>query len=715
MGTHMISTLRSILTGEFIRFALSGGTGFVVTFILTFLLTEYGKWWYGASYVLATFIGWVCIFVLNTWITFREASRGNTLSRFFAFLLTYTGSFALNASIVIILTEAVGVHYLLSIIAGTTVVIFINYLVSKHVLFMQGGMHPTLMKALVLVRTHIVALALALAASLIVLAPNAMLWADPEFEGIEMMMLDAENHYIARIAEVSEGHLTASNTFLPEKDLPYATPALGEMSIALFGKVFAMEPARGAVVSKSISVFLIAILVYAFAFVLSRSRIASLLSVGFVMFGYNLIGLSFKPFLDLVSGSPSGGPFILFSRLVNPSISGIFLFGGLFLMYREFFARERTTWWRAIFVGALVGLSLYITPFIYSFLGLVILITFIWFLIHREYSRSVNVFLSGAVGLLFSIPFFINYIALTKLAGYENLTRFLGLIERREFVLGALLPLMAAVVVFLWPKVFPKPGRTFFLIVCTSLFLSLNQQLVTGTYLQPGHYHWYITKPLAGIIAGLFVGYVLERFLALRLRISAVALILGVVIYNSMGFLSPWYESTKVVAHMAQSYGPLVRHLDTVASPQVIWADGDTSDYIPIYTAHDAPNSVNLGSYPISAVFFENRLFLEYRLRGVSPEAFENVIRSESHYVGDRLWGLWLREQFGDSSAVPEEEFARLALGYKAFSALSWNEAFDTLGITRIVVRVGEDGVYAKLPSLRESARVGDFVVYERN
>lgn len=705
--------MRSILSAEFIRFAVAGGVGFSVTFALTFALTEYGNWWYGASYVLATLVGWVCIFALNTFFTFREASSGDMLARFGAFMLTYISSFALNAGIVIVLTEMFGIYYLFSIVVGTATVILINYFVSKHVLFTQGGVHPVITKVVLLTRKHVVALALAVVASLVVLTPNVLLWTDPEFKGIEMMMLDAENHYLARIAEVTEGNLRAGNTFLPDKDLSYATPPLGEMSIALFGKVFNMEPARGATVSKSISVFFIVLLVYALTFALSSSRIASLLSAGFVMFGNNLIGFSPKPFLDLISGSPSGGPFVFFSRLVNPSISGLLLFCALYLMYREFFLRDKTTWVRASLVGVLVGLSLYVTPFIYTFLGLIILVAFILLLVRRKYAHAIYVFSSGVVGLLLSIPFLINYIALTKLGGYENLTRFLGLIERREFVLGALLPLLVIVVAFLWPKAFPKAGKTFLLVVFVALFISLNQQLITGTYLQPGHYHWYITKPLAGIIAGLFVGNVLERFLSLRLRISAVALILGVVIYNSMGFLSPWYESTKAVALQAQSNGPLVEYLDTISTPQVIWTDGDTSDYIPIYTVHHAPNSVNLGSYPIPATFFDNRLYLEYRLRGVSPEAFESVIRAESHHVGDRLWGLWLREQFGDPSAVPEEEFLRLSFGYTAFSGLLWSEAFNTLGITHVVARTGESEVYAKIPSLTESARVGDFVVYE--
>lgn len=694
------------------RFVLVGGTGSLLLLGETYVLTEYLRLWYFWAFLISAVCNWTFLFFSHAFFTFDSRTKLGA-TKYAVFVGIYCTALLANATIVYFLTSIGGSHYLISILVGTAVSTVITFTLSRTYVYAQEDMHPSVARVVTLLKVHVVALLLAVTTALIVLTPNALLWAEPEFQGIEMMMLDAENHYLARITEISQGHIMAGNTFLPDKTMPYATPPLGEMVIALFGKVFNMEPARAAIVSKSISVFVITLLVYALAFALSSSRVASLISAGAVMLGNNLIGFSPAPFLELLNGSPSGGPFLFFSRLVNPSVSGVFLFGVLLLIYREFFVQEKTSWRRAIMVGVLVGLSLYITPYTYSFLGLVVLLVFLWFVVKREYEHSFSIFLCGIVGLLLSVPFLINYVALTGLPGYENFTRFLGLVERREFILGALLPLMVAVAVFFWPRPFPKIGRTFFLIVCVALFFLINQQLVTGTYLQHGHYHWYITKPLAGLLGGLVLGYLLERFLAPRLRVIVTVLILGILVYNSMGFLAPWYGNTKAMALSAQSNGPLVKYLGTIPESQVVWADGDTSDHIPIYTVHHAPNSVNVGAYPIPVTFFENRLFLEYRLRNVSSEQFESVIRRESHHVGDRLWGMWLREKFGDPSAVPEEEFERLAQKYTVFSALSWSEAFNTLSITRVVARTGEEEVYAKIPSLKESARAGDFVVYE--
>lgn len=570
-------------------------------------------------------------------------------------------------------------------------------------------------------KEHWAALALALVASAITIAPHLILWNDPGYRGIEMMMLDAENHYLARIHEVYEGHPAISSTFLPiktgVKEGPYATPPLGEIVIATFGKLFGLNAARAAVVSKPLSVFGITLLIYALALALSRSRIAALVAAAFTVFGYNLIGLSFAPFADLVKGSPTGGPFLIFSRLVNPSISGIFFFGALVLMFRLLFERgecEQTRWWQIGLLGVLIGSSLYVSPFVYSFLGTFLFVAWVWFLMRREGLRARTAFFAGIIALACSVPFALNYVALHALPEYETVARYLGIVSRRAFVLGSLLPLLAALVACAWPRMFPRAGRTFLLLACAAVFLVVNQQIITGVSIQLGHYHWYITKPLAGIIAGLFIGNLIERFVPARFKHGVVVLILCILIYNSMGFIAPWYADTKRAALDTQAYAPLVEYLSTISASQVVWTDETTADFVSVYTAHGSPNSINLGSYPIPQSFFDNRLFLEYRLRGVAPTDFEGTIRNEANHVSGRLWGLWLRELKNDPTAIPEEEFQRLAADYAAFHKKTWRDAFSALDLTLVVARTSDRAPYDAISTLRETATVGDFIIYER-
>jgi hypothetical protein len=564
-------------------------------------------------------------------------------------------------------------------------------------------------------RIHWAGIVLACLAAAVTITPHIMLWNEPDYRGIEMMMLDAENHYMARINEVQEGFYATGNTFLADKEKSYTTPPLGEMVIGLLGKMAGLDAPRAAIISKPISVFLISILIYILAFLLSRSRIAALIAMAIPVFGYNVIAFSAGPLLSLFSGAPEGGPFLIFSRLVNPSLSNIVLFGALILILRLFLEnREKISWVYGGLLGAFIASSLYMSPYVYSFLGVLLLIAWGWFLARREYPSANTTFFAGSVAILCSVPFLVNYLGMFTMPEYETVVRTIGLIPKREFILGVLLPLMAATVVCLWPKTYPKEAKVFLLLAFLALCIVLNQQLISGSYLHPGHYHWYITKPLAGIVAGIFVGNGIVRFVPAYARTSVTLVILGILVYNSFGFLAPRYESTRATALETQGYAPLMTFLNTLDVSKQIWTDVETSHYIPIYTKHDVPNNLHVGLYLNDQSFLDNRLFLEYRLREVEPEHFEETIRREAHHVADRLWGLWLRELTGDSAAIPEEEFARLAAEYKAFSALSWDEAFDALGIKLVAVRVEDRASYDAVPIIREKARAGDFVIFER-
>lgn len=602
--------------------------------------------------------------------------------------------------------------FMRSMVTSEFVRFLMNFFISKHVIFIPERTHPLIARAAGILREHAWALALAFIAGAITIAPHIMLWNDPGYRGIEMMMLDAENHYFARVHEVYEGNLGIGNTFLSEKDTPYATPPLGEIIIAGFGKVLGVDAARAAVISKPFSLFVITILIYALAFSLTRSRTAALIGAAFPVFAYNLIAFSPAPLLNLIQGSPAGGPFLFFSRLVNPSISGMFLFGALVLMYRILFEHYTVRWWSIGLLGTLIAASLYTSPFVYSFLGVLLLITWIRLLMRSEHVSARAAFFAGVVALAFSIPFALNYVAFHALPEYENVARYLGVVSRREFVLGSLLPLMAMLVALLWTRFFSREGRAFLLLACAAVFIAMNQQLITGTTLQLGHYHWFITKPLAGLVAGIFIGGLIERFVHMRFQRGITLCVIGILVYNSMGFFAPWYDIVRKDVYDIQAYEPLVRHLSKIDISQTVWADETTSDYIPIYTAHNAPNTINLGSYPIPGSYFDDRLFLEYRLRGVSAEDFAETIRAEAEHVSGRLWGVWLRELKGDPTAIPEEEYRRLVSGYAGFYGKKWSDAFDALGITLVVARTSDRAAYDAIPALRETAIVGDFVIY---
>ncbi|MBX4192466.1 GtrA family protein [Candidatus Parcubacteria bacterium] len=709
LTSHAASMVRFLgqmsISNQFIRFVLVGIAALGINLVVSFLLTEYLHFWYFWSFVVGVVCSWTFLFFANAYFTFGQ-TEGLQFQNYAVFVGLYLGAFVINATLVLVLTSAWEIYYPISIAIAAFVTSLITFSASKKFVYTleHGWIHQV-------IRNHWAALVLAFVAALLVLAPNIQLWMEPEYQGIEMMTLDAENHYFARVHQVYEGDLAIQDTFLPTKIVPYATPPLGEIIIAFFGKIFGLDAARASVVSKPFSIAAIVLLIYAFAYSLSRSKKAALIATAFPVFGYSLIAFSPQPFIDLFTNHSTAGPFIFFSRLVNTSISSLFLFGALLLMYRSLFEKLNLSWRSMCGLGVLIGASLYISPYTFSFLGALLFLIFVLYIGKREYYIARQAALAGVLALLLTVPFIVNTLALHAMPEYVHLTHFIGLVPRREFVLGLLVPLMAILAAFFWPRQYVKSGGTFLLLASAALALALNQQLLTGTYLHPGHYHWYITKPLAALMAGLFAGYFIERFVLRRFVGSAVLLILVVLFYNSFGFVTPAYTQVYAAALVDQRYGPLIEYLQT-QPVAVVWASPEASDYIPVYTADGAPNSVNLGAYPVPEEYFENRIFLEYRLRGVVPKDFEETIRREINHVSGWLWGLWFRELTGDPNAVPEEEYTRLTKAYAVFYSRPFTESFQDLHVTRVVAEREDKKNYDTNPALTDPQIVGDFVVY---
>jgi len=132
---HLFQLMRR--TGElrrFLIFCLVGGSGIVVNMGLLWLLTELA----GFPYLLSAAVGIECSiisnFVLNDFITFRDrrTSTGKPfLTRLLQFNLVSLAGIALNMAVLWLLTELVGLYYLLSNLCGIALAALWNYFVNS--------------------------------------------------------------------------------------------------------------------------------------------------------------------------------------------------------------------------------------------------------------------------------------------------------------------------------------------------------------------------------------------------------------------------------------------------------------------------------------------------------------------------------------------------------------------------------------------------------
>lgn len=131
-GKHLFRTHASQLW----RFAVCGGTGFVLDMLSLGLIVEYLHVDERIAVILSSFVGASFVFVANKFFTFRNRERryGNQVLKF---ILVYGVSIALNAFISNVLLWF-GMHYLLAKFIAVGIGAVWNYLLSHGFVFRKN-------------------------------------------------------------------------------------------------------------------------------------------------------------------------------------------------------------------------------------------------------------------------------------------------------------------------------------------------------------------------------------------------------------------------------------------------------------------------------------------------------------------------------------------------------------------------------------------------
>ncbi len=559
-------------------------------------------------------------------------------------------------------------------------------------------------------------LVLAFAVGIVCIAPFVYFASTPQYRGIVMMGNDAEDHYLARMKEVYEGHFTAANTFLPNKEQPYFMPNGGEIIATGVGKIFFLSAPQAEMTNKFIFPFLAALALYVLGYSISCSRIAGLLCAASVLLGDgNLIG-GLSAWKGLLHGVSMNANFLGYDRPVNPEVSGIVLILGLLFPYRIFFVRDARQW-ESWALALIIGGAIYISPFIYSFLGLFLFLLFLWLLYVREKSLALRAFAIGAGALFCAIPFAFNYHVLTMADGYASSAMRQGLVTSHIPTVGIWLPVILLASLFFWPKRYAQ-ARPLFVLSVLALLILLNQQIITGHILQPGHYHWYITIPLVFIMLSLYASHGIEKFFT-NPRWQAIFCALGIAFffYNASLTQLSSYRAWLPATTEAQRYAPLMQALNNIPGERVVWANQDISVYIPLYSRDDTPNNRQLANYLLPDTYLTERLILTYRLRGVTPQEILATLQQERTDVSSQLYGTYWANQTGSFDSIPDSVLASVADEYKKQYVLPLSEMFKKLDIGIIVWDTETDPPLSasSLPFASRIASIEGINIYQIN
>ncbi len=514
------------------------------------------------------------------------------------------------------------------------------------------------------------------------------------YSGISMFGPDAEEHYVARMREGTDGHPGLGNTFLGDKDKPYFIPPLGEIVEARLGRLLGFDAAATNIFAKVILPFVAFILAYFLAVALFRSRLAGLLGASIALVGENLTSAP-SAWINLLHAVSTSTSFLTYSRAINPELSGPILFGALLLFYKKFFLTSTPRVWDAFALGLLIGLALYISPFVFSFLVVFAVLSCLFFVYRRQYSHMKAIVLSGLVTCFLGLPFIKNFLALHSSPIYSQASLLQGLkFSHLPTSIGLWLVIMIFFILLARRFKIASAATVFFAVSALSLILLLNQQIVTGLSIQSGHYHWYITKPLVGLMLGFIAWWVIQHVTSRRiLRQTVSAFILIAIFFNAFLIDLHSYAYQLPGAKDAERYTPVINFLNTLPE-QGVWANEELSKYIPIYTSHEVPNNVQIANYLVPRSFFEDRLYTKYRLRGVSEKTVLDTMESEREAVSSAVYGLYWREQTGSFAGIPESELQRLAAGYQAMATTTLAELFSRMGARIVVYDMSHDSLW---------------------
>lgn len=560
---------------------------------------------------------------------------------------------------------------------------------------------------------HRWAILLALVVGIVSVAPQLIFsLSSPNYKGIQMLGTDAEDYYVARINEVYEGHFLLGNVFSPHKDKPFIVPPLGEIVVTGIGKILSLDAISVVVFSKFLFPTILFLLIYALVYVIFISQNIAIISAAFILLGDNLLSNG-ADILGLLTFTSSSTNFLSYTRPINPEVSSLFLFGSLYLLWK--LVHDKREWWqnikKSITLGIISGLSIYVYIYTWSFLLVVLslCLVYVWM---NERTRISLLFIALATHTAITIPYWVNFFNAKAYPEYSDTILRLGAVSSHEPVIGTWMLLSTVAVFLLWPKRYME-AKWFFMVSILSLWVAINQQIITGIKLQPGHYHWYITKPFVSILCAVFFIFILQRMVKSKRMITFyVFVLIGIFIYNAALVQFYSYRSLYIQAVENQRYAPLVFYLQKgYMHPKTVWSSSRIASVIPMYTIHNATHNNFASDFLNSKEYFIKMLFLDYRLQGVRPESIHTALEKDKINIR----GLILGRYYPENSPIPQEIFIGLERQYHDFYYLSYQDIFRYFNIDLIVwdKRYDRDIIYEGIPGVKKEIEIGqDFIVY---
>ena len=120
---------------QLFRYGFVGGAAFLVDYVVLVLLTEVFGMHYLLSATISFILGLVTNYLLSVVWVFNKRTLGNRWAEFAVFAIIGVIGLGLNALIMYVCTDKLGIHYMISKIISTVIVFFWNFFARKIILF----------------------------------------------------------------------------------------------------------------------------------------------------------------------------------------------------------------------------------------------------------------------------------------------------------------------------------------------------------------------------------------------------------------------------------------------------------------------------------------------------------------------------------------------------------------------------------------------------
>jgi hypothetical protein len=329
-------------------------------------------------------------------------------------------------------------------------------------------------------------------------------------------------HYLAQIKEISEGNHLLSNAFLAEyKNVtPSPWPVFPLYFVAYWGKLLHIDVPYLAVLMDFIlppSIFLLA---YFLLHTITISRSVSLLGAFILVLTPHISRVPFFIASRLLEGSLNLWEFVVvfikdahcyncFSRVINPQLTYLFLLASLLGLVKGMRTRKQRYFILSSLCGILVSYSyVYFSSFLYVFLGVGIIIT----LFLKEKAYLCNMLAVLSITLICSLPFWYTVFCFSSGELWQSALAFKGNSPIIDAHLLFMIILCAAIMISLKQGRIQNHTGLIALALLLSGIICLNQHVVTGLYVQPYHYYWYIIPQSTILAIALLTAELVKKY-----------------------------------------------------------------------------------------------------------------------------------------------------------------------------------------------------------